>query len=404
MSMKLEQIQSCGVLCFGGEDWWYHNRGHCDMQFMRQFAKFGPVVYVNSIVMRKPNISEGRMFFRRVIRKAKSMTRGLVKVPEGFWVYSAITAPVHHLPLARPLNAWFLRAQVRLVMRKAGLKKPIVWVNCPASCDTALALPRTKLIYQRTDRYEEYPGVDRKQILYYDRKLKEHADLTFFSNQKLYEEERSQCRKAAYIDHGVDYDHFANAEKDPWIPPEMENLKHPIAGFYGGIDAHTFDMNLMAQTVEKLPDVTFVFIGKASIDCTPLNRHPNVVMIDQKPYDQIPHYGKCFDVCLMPWNQNEWIQACNPIKLKEYLSLGKPVVSAFFPQLSGYQKVVSTAIHPKDFSSGIRDGLSEKDSSRKLERQAFVQRFTWKQQANQIFDFFDENFMGTWCNGNTRPE
>src|SRR5690606_29139771 len=28
-----------GVICFGGEDWWYHNRGHFDMQIMRELSK-----------------------------------------------------------------------------------------------------------------------------------------------------------------------------------------------------------------------------------------------------------------------------------------------------------------------------------------------------------------------------
>ena len=27
-----------GIICFGGEDWWYHNRGHYDIQMMRELS------------------------------------------------------------------------------------------------------------------------------------------------------------------------------------------------------------------------------------------------------------------------------------------------------------------------------------------------------------------------------
>jgi glycosyltransferase involved in cell wall biosynthesis len=384
MSVGVESLCKDGVLCFGGEDWWYHNRGHCDMQFMRQFSRHGPVVYVNSIVMRKPNFSEGGMFFRRLLRKAKSMARGLVKVSDGFWVFSPVTAPVHHLAWARPVNEHLLHQQIRMVMRRIGLNRPLVWVNCPAACDTALGLPCRARVYQRTDRYEEYPGVDKPQISRYDQKLKQQSDLTFYSNRKLFDEEKSQCRRGAYIDHGVDFDLFAGVDRDPWVPPELRGLPRPIVGFWGGIDGHTFDIGLMARVVEQLPKVTFVFIGNTSIDCTPLKRHSHVVMIDRRPYEQIPHYGKCFDACLMPWNQNAWIDACNPIKLKEYLALGKPVVSTPFAQLSEYQTIVHIASNPDDFAAGILHALQTDPAIEKQKLQAIARQYAWSTQAAKI--------------------
>ncbi|MEO0662179.1 MAG: hypothetical protein AAFZ87_11625 [Planctomycetota bacterium] len=48
-----------GVVCFGGEDWWYHNRAHYDMQMMRELSADLPVLYVNSIGMRVPTPGEG---------------------------------------------------------------------------------------------------------------------------------------------------------------------------------------------------------------------------------------------------------------------------------------------------------------------------------------------------------
>ena len=100
----MEHTGDINVVCFGGEDWWYHNRAHIDMQLMRQFAKKNISLYVNSIVMQKPNLKEGGRLGKRLLRKLKSMKTGLKKSDAGFWVYSPFTMPVHHLAWARPLN------------------------------------------------------------------------------------------------------------------------------------------------------------------------------------------------------------------------------------------------------------------------------------------------------------
>src|SRR5215470_16759658 len=77
-----------GVVCFGGADWWYHNRSHYDLQMMRELSQRMPVLYVNSLGVRVPRISEGSMFVKRMLRKLKSLTRGFVRVSERFGVLS----------------------------------------------------------------------------------------------------------------------------------------------------------------------------------------------------------------------------------------------------------------------------------------------------------------------------
>ncbi|RMF81535.1 MAG: glycosyltransferase [Planctomycetota bacterium] len=376
------ELRAAGVVCFGGEDWWYHNRAHCDMQLMRQYARAARVLYVNSIVMRKPNIGEGRMFFRRLTRKLRSIGRGVTRVSDNFWVYSPVTAPVHHVPLARGLNQAALRMQIRVIAHRAGLTTPIVWVNCPVAADTALALRRCALVYQRTDRYEEYPGVDRDAVLRCDEMLKRRADLTFYSSRSLYEEERAACRRAAYVDHGVDYERFACGGGES--PEELRDIPRPIAGFFGGMDAHTFDYPLMLDVVRHTPEVSFVFVGNSSIDRSELEACPNAFLIPQQPYERIPAFGRAFDTCLMPWNRNRWIAGCNPIKLKEYLALGKPIVSTPFPELNRYEGLVLTARDAAEFAAQVRRAVALDDPTLAERRRAAVQSSTWAAKADLI--------------------
>ena len=166
------------VVCFGGGDWWYHNRAHIDMQLMRRFACNATVLYVNSVVIQKPKLTAKSQLLKKIVRKLKSILTGLKPSSQGFWVFSPFTLPFHHIRWARRLNRWLLTKQVNTIIGKLKINNPLIWVACPGACDAALKLNCEKLVWQRTDRWEEFPNVDTETIKAYDKKLKaaEKAD------------------------------------------------------------------------------------------------------------------------------------------------------------------------------------------------------------------------------------
>jgi glycosyltransferase involved in cell wall biosynthesis len=373
------------VVCFGDSDWWYHNRGHMDMQLMRRFAQFAKVLYVNSIVVRKFNLQEGTMFFHRFARKIRSIFKGLKPSGiENLMIYSPFTMPVHHIPVVRSINHGILSHQILRQMRRLGFNKPLVWVTCPAAAPVAVNLARTKLVYQRSDCYEQFPGVDSEQVKKYDELLKKHADLVIYVNKEFMAQEMKDCKKAMFLDHGVDYEFFADALQNSYVPQEMRQILHPILGFYGGIDEHTTDISLVEKVADLLKDFSIVLIGSSSIDLSSLASHRNVYLLGQKPYEQIPHYAKCFDVCFMPWQQNKWIQACNPVKLKEYLALGKPIVSTPFKELGGYDGLVTVACDAASFADAVIRALQQNRPELVSQRQRSVSGSTWDVKAQRV--------------------
>lgn len=381
-----DRNHSIDLICFGGEDWWYHNRGHIDMQLIRRFARRGKVLYVNSIVMQRTNRRIRRNLLKKIIRKTKSILTGLRKTEAGFWVYSPFVPPVHSEGWCGTLNQLMLKLQVLAVAKYLGLKKPLIWVACPTAYKTALSIRKSKLIYQKTDRYEESPNVDRTLIQYYDRKLREEADLTIYVNTALYREEAPGCKKAFYLDHGVDYELFADAAGDSFVPQDIAHVKKPIVGYFGGLADHKVDIDLLEKAVCALPDYSFVFVGdygqhhKQRLSC-----YNNVWLLGKKPYEQIPHYGKCFDVAIMPLVRNLWIQACNPIKLKEYLALGKPVVAmSSFSEADNYIGFISCANSTEEFVSFVKQAISTDNPEKTALRRKRVKPHTWDAKAEQI--------------------
>jgi glycosyltransferase involved in cell wall biosynthesis len=368
-------------LCFGGEDWWYHNRGHIGFQLTRRFARRGKVLYVNSIVMQKPNLRKGGKFMQKLVRKLKSIFKGVRKVEDNFWVYSPFSLPFHHIPAARAINEKIIKFQLALVMRRLGMKMPVVLVACPAACQAALMMPRRCLLYQRSDLYEAFPGVDRRIIASYDRRLKREADLTFFVNRKMLADEHMQCKRSIFLDHGVDFEMFARSDTRRIVPDDLRDIPRPIVGYFGTVNSHTVDVDLIARVAGLMPHVSFVLVGPVADDYKMLTSMPNIWMTGKKTYEQIPVYGRCFDVAIMAWQKTAWIESCNPVKLKEYLALGKPIVTTYFTELENYLDVVYTADTPEEFAASIKQALQEDSLLLAEQRKQKVRHATWDSKA-----------------------
>ncbi len=381
------------IVCFGGEDWWYHNRGHTDMQLMRRFASNGTVLYINSIVMQKLHLGNGRKFYQRLVRKSKSIFNGLKKIQDGFWVYSPFSLPVQHINIMKPINEMFLSSQIKHAKDKIGIELPVVWVACPPACDLAIKMKKKKLVYQRTDRFEDFPFVNVELVKNFDRKLKDNADLTIFVNNALYREEAGQCKKACYLDHGVDFEMFAGPVKGDSEPHELFSIPAPRIGFIGSIDDCNPDIDFLGKVADLLPDMSFVIIGREQMDCSSLKARKNVRMLGQKQYEQIPEYGKRMDVLLLPLRQSRWAEAVNPLKLKEYLALGKPVVSTSFPELNKYKEVVYIADTPDTFADCIRKALVQDNQDLINKRRMKVRNASWDSKAAIVVkELFGDSF------------
>ncbi|MHC4994330.1 MAG: glycosyltransferase family protein, partial [Planctomycetota bacterium] len=231
-----------GIVCFGGVDWWYHNRGHYDLQMMRELSQHVPVLYVNSLGMRVPQLTEGRMFVRRLARKFSSLRKGLHRVHPRFAVLSPPSLPGRWASAA--MQSVVLRS-VRQACETVGISRPLVWVACPPAASIAASLDGVGMVYQRTDRMEEFPSAPTDFIRRQDADLKRRSDVTVFCSRSLCMEESPGCRDAALIDHGVDYDTFRVAGDGAEIPDDVASLGAPRIGYVGGIDAHTLDASLL---------------------------------------------------------------------------------------------------------------------------------------------------------------
>ncbi|MEQ1612290.1 MAG: glycosyltransferase, partial [Hyphomicrobiaceae bacterium] len=369
-----------GIVCIGGEDWWYHNRGHFDFQIMRRLAERWPVLFVNSLGVRMPSLKDNRLFLQRIGRKLKSLGNGLVNVENQFWVFSPVMVPG---AAGHKLSSWALGPQIRLAAAHAGIRNPILWVHCPAGASLAGEYASAANVLQRTDRFEAFPEADPTVIGAQIDHLKAKADLVIYASPSLMASESASVRRQALVTHGVDLEMFTQAGSPTTpTPAEIAHVGRPRIGFIGGIDAHTFDIDLFLGVARAMPTHQFVMVGGCSLPDGWCGL-PNVHFTGRKPYDSIAGYMAAMDVLIMPWNRSEWIKACNPIKLKEYLAVGRQVVTTDFPALDPWRDVVRTAGTVPEFVNAIQGALAQPLGDRgDIQRRLTLE--TWDAKAADV--------------------
>jgi UDP-N-acetylglucosamine transferase subunit ALG13 len=377
------------VVAFGAVDWWYHNRGHSDCQTMSRLASDTPVLWINSIGMRAPSAAKTEIPLARYWRKLKSTLKGLRRDESGMWVLSPLFIPAYS-PRMIKVNGALLRIQIGAVRRALGMKKPSAFITVPTAADAALGGTYERVVYNRSDKHSEFPEANKELIESVENRLMAEADEVLYVSSMLMDQELDQCGHARKIDHGVDYNHFADAARQRHdsddsapIPTELAGLARPIIGFYGALDDYLLDVDLFIDTARSHPDASVVIIGPQAMEIDRLVAEDNIHYLGQIPYPDLPAYAAQFDVGIMPWLQNDWIQRSNPIKLKEYLALGYPIASIQFPELEPYRELVHVATDRSSFASAVESALDEGDEGRSA-RQASVAGSSWEAVADEM--------------------
>src|SRR5688572_13711012 len=357
---------------------------------MTRAAKYRRVLLINSIGMRMPVPGRSPLPFRRIWRKLKSMLRHVRHPLPGtpdFTVMTPLLFPFYGSAKARAFNARSIRAQVERVAKKLGIVEPHIVVTVPTAWDVAKEMKRSSLVYNRSDKHSAFSEADHGLIAGLERELLTKADGVLYSSRAFRDSERELTgARAHFLDHGVDTKHFAPRARTGVL--EKSGCKRPIVGFFGGLDDYVIDFDLLERIAVERPQYTLVLIGDATLSMERLTRHANVKHLGFRPYAEIPELGADFDVSIMPWLDNDWIRSCNPIKLKEYLSLGQEVVTTWFPEVEHYRDFVHVAKTGDEFLARIDDVV--RGARSKGDRHALLGHATWDDRTQELLSILDD--------------
>lgn len=362
-----------------GEDWGAHPSS--TQHIVSLLALDRQVLWINSIGLRRPRLQARD--FSRIIGKLSAMS-GFAnqnisdqqsQQPESLDVIQPRAICWPGSSVAARFNGSVLGRQVRNALDRSNIEKPVIWTSLPTAFDVVDKINGRALVYYCGDDFSALAGVDHEPVALMEKKLAAQADLIIAASDVL--ASRFPAHKTLAVPHGVDYRLFSQ----PALRAHDLPVGRPIAGFYGAI-ADWVDVAMIACAAKSLPYWDFVLIGPVQTNIRVLERLPNVRLLGPRAHSTLPSYSQHWTISMLPFHDNSQIQACNPLKLREYLAAGTPIVATQFAALAPYADLARIVTDRDSFANDLLE--ASKDFARNDIRRLCVREESWDVRARDV--------------------
>src|SRR5262249_17297381 len=135
---------------------------------------------------------------------------------------------------ARAINRQILRATIRGLRLRLGIKQFELWTFLPNTADYIGTLGEQLAVYYCVDERSMFSYLDRPQTVPAERRVLERVDAVVAINHALADAKRAINRATYVSPHGVDHALFARAlDESLPVPADLAALPRPRIGFYG---------------------------------------------------------------------------------------------------------------------------------------------------------------------------
>ncbi len=187
-----------------------------------------------------------------------------------------------------------------------------------------------------------------------------------------------------------DAEHFGKAlDPELPVPADLRRIGGPVIGFVGAVSDYKVNVPWVVDLARRRRDWNVVLIGPLTLGdaagIAPLRREPNIHLLDQRPYEDLPAYVKGFDVATIPYGRNEYTDRVFPIKFFELLATGKPVVISPLPSLRAYWDAVRVAHDADELIHHCAAALSDPTAGQE-DRCQLAARNTWSSRIAKLME------------------
>ena len=377
-SLDSSMVAGRTILCFAsGYDLPPTSKHHV----MHILSERNVILWVNYHASRAPTASASDLAY--MAAKLKQVVSGLKNPRRNVHVLTPLVLPLPGSRWAKRVNRTMLLFQIRRALKRVKAGPVQVWSFTPDIAQLLGRFGEEKVLYYCVDEFAEFTGYDRQQVLRDEEDMCRRADLVVTTAMALQEKKKHLNPNTILVPHGVDYAHFSKALSNNLpVPSDIGDIPRPRLGFFGLI-RDWVDLDLLADVARRRPDWHIVMIGDSTSDLAPYRELPNMHFLGRKAYAELPGYCKHLDVGLIPFKINNLTRAVNPIKLREYLAAGLPVVSTPLPEVKTYDSLVRIGEGADEFTSAIAAALDDGEQSRQ-ERGQTMAAEAWPQKVGRI--------------------
>lgn len=368
-------------IIYFSNDWHADNRTSSH-HIAKQLCRFNRMLYVEASGLRVPRADPHDI--KRIIRKIINFIRGARKVDSQVYVFSPFLLPFYAYSFVKLINKFILIYSLKKECKKLGFKNPILWILIPHISVVVGNLNEKLVVYYCVDDFSSLPGVKSEAIAQLDKELSKKADIIFTPSLPLYEKKKQINENTFLSPHGVDFAHFSKAVYNHLpVPEDIKAIKKPLIGFFGLIE-NWIDLDLVKYIAKTKPEWSIVMIGRIVKDISNFKGMPNVHFLGARPYKLLPNYAKVFDVAIIPYILNAQVYNANPIKLREYLAAGKPVVTVRSPEIEKFSDVVKISDTYDEFVCKIEIALRENSEEKIKQRIEKVKDSSWENHFEKV--------------------
>lgn len=348
------------------EDWGRHSSS-CQ-HLVPHLLDRHDVYWINTIGTRR--LSLDLRTLRRGMEKARHwlhLPSSSAALPAHLRVLNPVMWPRFTTRLDRRLNRMLLLRQLAPLVRSLP-EPPVALTKISIVSDLMGVLPVKHWVYYCVDDFSQWPGLDRPTLRRMEEIVVQRADRLIAVSEVLQERLARMGRDSCLLTHGVDL-HFWRTPPVGEPLPALAELERPLLVFWGVIDPR-MDGTFVQRLAAELSRGTIVLAGPETEPNPALLSCRRVVRLGAFSFAQLPQLGRAADVLIMPYADQPVTRAMQPLKLKEYLATGKPVIVRDLPATRGWSDCLDLADTPESFVQAVQlrlmTGLSpSQESARK---------------------------------------
>lgn len=355
---------------------------------MRELMNQVDVTWVNTIGMRTPRLDVATL--RRIGGKLRStLRRGANFVPST--LRPALPEPEVLNPLMWPWfthahDRWFnqLLLLQRLNRELSGWRRPRLGItSIPIVADLVGTLAVDRWVYYCVDDFSVWPGLDQATMLQMERELVAKVDEIVVVSKVLQTRIKALGREAEILTHGVNLDQWNLDNVEPYRWPV--EISGPVVLFWGVIDLR-LDTQLIVELSRQLKNGTIVLVGPQQDPDPRIANQSNVFLLPAVDAQVLPSMALAAKCLIMPYSDSPVTRAMQPLKLKEYLATGRPVVARYLPATTDWSEACDLVATPEEFATMVVNRLDGNlPPAQSLARQRLTTE-SWQDKAAKFLE------------------